>query len=105
MCGIAGIYNYKSSQTVNKDVLISMRDTMIHRGPDGGDVWIDELHPIGFTHRRLSIVDLSTIASQPMRMILYGLLSTAKYIIIQVYELNYLKMAIFLRQIILIQRF
>lgn len=66
MCGIAGIYNYKSSQMVNKDILISMRDTMIHRGPDGGDVWINELHPIGFAHRRLSIVDLSTIASQPM---------------------------------------
>ncbi len=66
MCGIAGIYNYKSSQTPDKNILISMRDTMLHRGPDGGDIWINDTQPVGFAHRRLSIVDLSTVASQPM---------------------------------------
>lgn len=66
MCGIAGIYNYKSSQKPDKQILVSMRDTMQHRGPDGGELWINEINPVGFAHRRLSIVDLSNVASQPM---------------------------------------
>ena len=66
MCGIAGIYNYKSSQIANRDTLVAMSDTMFHRGPNGGEIWINEFNPVGFAHRRLSIVDLSTIASQPM---------------------------------------
>jgi asparagine synthase (glutamine-hydrolysing) len=43
-----------------------MRDTMVHRGPDGGGVWISPDRKIGLGHRRLSIIDLSTIANQPM---------------------------------------
>lgn len=66
MCGIAGIYNYRSGSQVSDDVLIAMRDTMVHRGPDGGGNWIDKSGKIGFAHRRLSIVDLSSSADQPM---------------------------------------
>jgi len=43
-----------------------MRDTMIHRGPDGAGTWVSEDNKVGLGHRRLSIIDLSNNASQPM---------------------------------------
>ena len=43
-----------------------MNDSMQTRGPDGADVWIHPRQHIGFTHRRLSIIDLSDHAKQPM---------------------------------------
>jgi asparagine synthase (glutamine-hydrolysing) len=43
-----------------------MRDTMRHRGPDGAGVWVSDDHRIGLGHRRLSIIDLSEAATQPM---------------------------------------
>jgi asparagine synthase (glutamine-hydrolysing) len=46
-----------------------MRDTMVHRGPDGAGLWIADDSRVGFGHRRLSIVDLSDAAAQPMRSI------------------------------------
>lgn len=67
MCGLAGILHLESnSERVNNELLTSVRDTMIHRGPDGGENWIDEDGKIGLAHRRLSIIDLSVIANQPM---------------------------------------
>jgi asparagine synthase (glutamine-hydrolysing) len=39
---------------------------MRHRGPDGAGLWLSEDRRVGFAHRRLSIVDLSDAASQPM---------------------------------------
>jgi asparagine synthase (glutamine-hydrolysing) len=66
MCGIAGYYCYGTSQRVDPAVLTRMRDTMIHRGPDGADNWISADRRVGLAHRRLSIIDLSTSAAQPM---------------------------------------
>lgn len=43
-----------------------MRETMIHRGPDGAGTWVSENQRIGLGHRRLSIIDLSDTAAQPM---------------------------------------
>lgn len=43
-----------------------MRDTMVHRGPDGCGYWISQDRKVGLAHRRLSIIDLSDSASQPM---------------------------------------
>lgn len=43
-----------------------MRDVMAHRGPDGGGSWVSKDGAVGLAHRRLSIIDLSTSASQPM---------------------------------------
>ena len=65
MCGIAGIYNL-NSEKLNIDDLIKMTDSMIHRGPDGGGVWISSDNKVGLGHRRLSIIDLSEKANQPM---------------------------------------
>jgi len=43
-----------------------MRDTMVHRGPDDAGLWISDDRKAGLGHRRLSIVDLSSSAKQPM---------------------------------------
>jgi asparagine synthase (glutamine-hydrolysing) len=69
MCGIAGILSFApETWPVEETTIISMRDTMIHRGPDGAGVWIDQNARIGFGHRRLAIIDLSEAALQPMIM-------------------------------------
>lgn len=67
MCGIVGCCVFQNSSfEITKEYLIKMRDTMIHRGPDGYGHWISNDRKIGLGHRRLSIIDLSTSASQPM---------------------------------------
>ena len=45
-----------------------MLAAMAHRGPDGEGVWTEttETGAVGLGHRRLSIIDLSQAASQPM---------------------------------------
>ena len=62
MCGICGIFNI-DGRPVSRDSVGRMNDTMVHRGPDGDGVFIDG--NLGFGHRRLSIIDLST-GDQPM---------------------------------------
>lgn len=68
MCGIAGIVsrNYNSN-LVNYDSLEKMESSIKHRGPDGKGFFVDK--QVGFTHRRLSILDLSKEGSQPMSSI------------------------------------
>lgn len=66
MCGIVGIYSHQRRQPVDPATLVRMRDTMVHRGPDGGDCWFSHDGSVGLGHRRLSIIDLSTSATQPM---------------------------------------
>ena len=66
MCGIVGVLHLDDRARVDADLLIRMRDTMIHRGPDGAGVWISKDRQIGLGHRRLSILDLSETAAQPM---------------------------------------
>jgi asparagine synthase (glutamine-hydrolysing) len=39
---------------------------MVHRGPDGSGIWISDNGMVGLAHRRLSIIDLSAAAVQPM---------------------------------------
>ena len=67
MCGIVGALVFDGSEFGISDAYLRrMRDTMPHRGPDGADQWIDPRGRVGLGHRRLSIIDLSTIANQPM---------------------------------------
>jgi len=63
MCGIVGIINFNKLE-VDKKNLIHMNNIQIHRGPDAGEIYID--NNIGLGHRRLSIIDLSIEANQPM---------------------------------------
>lgn len=65
MCGIAGII--EQNNHVDLPRLKSMTDAIAHRGPDGEGHWINAEHSAGLGHRRLSIIDLSDHASQPMR--------------------------------------
>jgi asparagine synthase (glutamine-hydrolysing) len=43
-----------------------MRDAMLHRGPDGAGLWKSPNQKCTLGHRRLSIIDLSEAAAQPM---------------------------------------
>ncbi len=87
MCGIAGIIELQNRQ-IDPDVLVRMTDEIVHRGPDGegylfsnnesyceqlklkrpGSIVISKKHhaSLAFGHRRLSILDLSSSAGQPM---------------------------------------
>lgn len=66
MCGIAGFCDFGNKS--NKDILIKMTDTLNHRGPDGGGYYYQNiLHSdMGLGHRRLSIIDLTLNANQPL---------------------------------------
>ncbi len=65
MCGIFGVIN-TNGKPVNKEKLISARDTMYHRGPDDAGIYINANGNAGLGHRRLSIIDLSPAGHQPM---------------------------------------
>ena len=65
MCGIAGILSPNHS-AISNTVLQKMAHVLMHRGPDGEGIWINEKINIGFAHRRLAIIDLSSAAAQPM---------------------------------------
>lgn len=67
MCGIVGTLAFGPDAIVDPALLDRMRDTMAHRGPDGAGSWIGPDRRIGLGHRRLSIIDLSDAAAQPMR--------------------------------------
>ncbi len=64
MCGIAGIFSFTNQLDVSR--VKRMTDTLVHRGPDGEGQWLSEDIMVGLGHRRLSIIDLSDAASQPM---------------------------------------
>lgn len=67
MCGIVGVFAYGKPGRVTAPLIERMRDTMAHRGPDGSDLWVSPSGHVGFGHRRLSFIDLSDLAGQPMR--------------------------------------
>lgn len=67
MCGIAGIFAYYyAASPVDRDELRAIRDHMAARGPDGKGEWYSDGNRVGLVHRRLSIIDLSDRATQPM---------------------------------------
>lgn len=66
MCAICGIMNLESSKAISRRQIAVMNDEMFLRGPDGEGIWIDSRNRCGFGHRRLSILDLTDAASQPM---------------------------------------
>lgn len=63
MCGICGIVDF-SGRAVSRDILEAMTATLDHRGPDDRGVSIAGAAGLG--HTRLSIIDLTSSASQPM---------------------------------------
>lgn len=65
MCGISGIWHL-DRETLQQQKLERFTDSMQHRGPDGRGFFIDQKAQLGLGHRRLSILDLSNAAAQPM---------------------------------------
>ena len=63
MCGIAGLVRLDGGAP-DGWILDRMHRVMAHRGPDGVGRYLDG--PVGLAHRRLSIIDLSEAAAQPM---------------------------------------
>ncbi len=90
MCGILGVINLTNNRSFNTSKIFRMADAMNHRGPDGdGFLFVGQQdfekelniansrkntfsfmqkhkNPFVFAHKRLSIIDLSTSAFQPM---------------------------------------
>src|SRR5215213_6399969 len=70
MCGIAGFYDSTKARaepgevSFDRSTLESMTRCIAHRGPDADGFFTDDL--VGLGHRRLSIIDLSAAANQPM---------------------------------------
>ncbi|WP_374600793.1 asparagine synthase (glutamine-hydrolyzing) [Niveibacterium sp.] len=68
MCGIAGVLNIDGR--LNKEELRTlarkMAGMMAYRGPDDEGVWVDEDAFCALSHRRLSIIDVSSAGHQPM---------------------------------------
>jgi asparagine synthase (glutamine-hydrolysing) len=64
MCGIAGCYQ----QADGHKLVDIMTDRIAHRGPDATGIWAhdDDRVSVQLGHRRLSIIDLSTAADQPL---------------------------------------
>lgn len=68
MCGIAGQISIEGRKIPHLErQLNAMSNLISHRGPDGKGIWMEEGYKTGFIHRRLSIIDLSESASQPMK--------------------------------------
>ncbi|WP_424769072.1 asparagine synthase (glutamine-hydrolyzing) [Paenibacillus sp. sgz302251] len=63
MCGFVGFADSRIEMD-HESVIQAMMDTIIHRGPDSGGIYSDEQVTFGF--RRLKIIDMSEVASQPM---------------------------------------
>lgn len=71
MCGIVGVASFLD---INKRNWIQKAiKTLAHRGPDFTGEWWSKDNKVGFAHSRLSIIDLSLSANQPMHLINRGL--------------------------------
>lgn len=87
MCGIAGYISLNNNLTQQQ-----LKDTAAviqHRGPDADGFYFSEDNKVGFAHRRLSILDLSNAANQPMFS------ADGRYCIVfngEVYNFNELKL-------------
>src|ERR1051326_1191209 len=67
MCGLNGIFAYHPAAAApDQGELIATRDAMRARGPDGCGAWRSSDSRCALAHRRLSILDLSDRAAQPM---------------------------------------
>ena len=68
MCRIAGFWDFSANKNYDPNrVLTAMRDIMILGGPDSAGSYLGVQGTVGLGHRRLSIIDLSSHADQPMQ--------------------------------------
>jgi len=64
MCGITGIFAFNLVGKFNKIHTAAATNALAKRGPDFHNVYLDDW--VGLGHRRLSIIDTSAVAHQPM---------------------------------------
>lgn len=68
MCGIAGVVNIKRNEIKELPKQLDLMNKLIaHRGPDDQGIWQSKDRSVGLAHRRLSIIDLTQHAHQPMQ--------------------------------------
>jgi asparagine synthase (glutamine-hydrolysing) len=65
MCGIFGKWNTNGSPA-DRSEFTRLLDLLGHRGPDASGSWFSEAGDVALGQRRLSIVDLSENANQPL---------------------------------------
>jgi asparagine synthase (glutamine-hydrolysing) len=68
MCRIAGLVDFTKgldSQQL-EEITLHIRDSMAHGGPDDAGIYVDKEKGVALAHRRLSILDLSSLGHQPM---------------------------------------
>lgn len=58
MCGIAGVFYNQPKHMTDSQTLVNMAAIMHHRGPDGFGYEVIPERGVGFSHARLSIIDL-----------------------------------------------
>ena len=68
MCGIAGIVDKRGKLGPARlgQLAKEAADRMRHRGPDNSGVWVSPDGRCALSHRRLSIIDVSSAGHQPM---------------------------------------
>src|SRR5262249_29189396 len=68
MCGLAGMIDWRAQTSADalRAIGEAMNGALSHRGPDGGDVWVEAKGGASLAHRRLAIIDLSPGGAQPM---------------------------------------
>ena len=64
MCGLAGAVWNRPDSPVSEEMLVAMRDSLRHRGPDDAGHWRGE--SVALASRRLAILDLSERGHMPM---------------------------------------
>ncbi len=69
MCGIAGILTVSTARDTGRfsRELAAMTAAIAHRGPDGEKFWNNDQAQVFLGHRRLSVIDPSPAAAQPMQ--------------------------------------
>ena len=73
MCGIAGIFSTTLEAKTIALKLEAMQEKISHRGPDGHGDFFSHSGQVALAHTRLAIIDLSSMASQPMSDQKHGL--------------------------------
>src|SRR5262249_4493347 len=68
MCGIAGMIDWRAATPADtlRATCEAMIESVRHRGPDAGEVWVEAAGGVALGQRRLAIIDLSPGGAQPM---------------------------------------
>ncbi len=68
MCGIVGAVALQARPIGQLSAKLSaMSSLIVHRGPDGHGLWVNDDQRVGFAHRRLAIIELTEAGHQPMK--------------------------------------